>query len=121
METLLTIVGTSITLVSFIYAIIQGRQLKKLQEFNRENSWELFRQTVSSIAAIQRIDVTAIPNKEIAFEFGRINSTLQEIAMKSIGMIKRFEKEFDEKMIAEWKNSGKLENETNVHAFKKLL
>ena len=52
MELILAIIGTAITIMSLVYAVISNRRYKKLEDYNREESWEILRQANNVLALI---------------------------------------------------------------------
>ncbi|PKM92956.1 MAG: hypothetical protein CVU80_00690 [Elusimicrobia bacterium HGW-Elusimicrobia-4] len=114
----LEIVGTVITTLSFIYAIYENRQRAKLTNYNREQAWEIYRQSLRAVTACQQIDVNKINDKEIIKYIIEGEANTQELAINAIRMIKRFEKQFDTEVIEKWFKEGKIQNESQLKAFK---
>ncbi len=73
------------------------------------------------MARYQEIDRSKINNNDIIESLARGDTEATELVRGSIRMIKRFEKKFDIKTINRWKKEGRLKNESQVEAFKKLI
>jgi hypothetical protein len=117
---ILAIAGTLITAISFIFAIYQGRQIRKLEAINLENAWDFYRHALRSIIFLDdeiKRDETIKNNLGI----NQAAALLQEIAINSIKLIKRFSPKYSENEIKKWKSECKIENESQERAFKKLL
>ena len=121
MELLLAIVGTIVTLVSFIYAIYANRRYAKLEDYNREQSWEIYRQSSNVLAFFQEIEKLQIENpKLVKLEAGGERAAT-ELTISTVRTIKRFEKQYDESRIDKWAQQGKLINDTHIKVFKSFL
>ncbi len=120
MNDVLTILGTSITILSFIYAIYENRRNAKLVNYNRDQAWEIYRQSSNALAVYQELAKLDLANASIKFKelLSKGETYCQELINNCIRMIKRFEKKFDSESIELWARKGLLPNESHIVAFK---
>ena len=65
MDQILAIVGAVITVISLIYAIYVNRKHSKLINYNRDQAWELYRQSSKVLGFYQELEKVSTDNKEI--------------------------------------------------------
>jgi hypothetical protein len=116
-DNLVATIGTVVTVLSFIYAIYENRRHAKLVSYNREQAWEIYRQTLKVLDRYQEIKKSKT-DEDILKHTVEGEAYAQELLVSSIRMIKRFEKKFDSETIDKWHKEGKIPNESNVKAFK---
>ena len=121
MELILTILASLITIISLAYAIYSNRKHSKLINYNREQSWEIYRQASKVLAHFQALENLNSENKEFITHIAKGESATQELTLNTIKMIKRFENKFDSDTIKKWEQEGRLANESHVKAFKGYL
>ena len=121
MELILAIIGTAITIMSLVYAVISNRRYKKLEDYNREESWEILRQANNVLALIQDLSRLEIDNSNFIKSSSHGERAAQELTVSCIRLIKRHEKVFDNKVIEEWYKQGKIKNESFVNMFKQFI
>lgn len=122
MTIILTIIGTLITTVSFVYAVYANKKTAKLINYNREQAWDIYRQSSQVLAAYQKLERMNIQNKEAAILISRAEAHASELTRNSIKMIKRFEKEYSSETIKKWVEEGRLDShESHIQAFKVLI
>jgi len=122
MITIFAIIGTTITIISFVYAIYVNRRHSKLINYNREQAWEIYRQSSNVLAAYQKLERMNIENKEAVTLIAKAEAHANELAMNSIRMIKRFEKKYTTETIQKWAQEGRLDShESHIQAFKKYI
>jgi hypothetical protein len=123
MDEFVGIIGTVVGVLSFIYAIYENRQRAKLIDYNREQAWEIYRQSSTTLLFYQNVEKkkNEIDDKNIIEDVIRGETSSSELVRNSIRMIKRFEKKFDNETIDRWYKEGKIPNESHVEAFKKLI
>ncbi len=119
--TIVGIIGTAVTVVSFIYAIYVNRELVRLRDYNREQAWEIYRQSYNVLARYQDLQALGVDNKKLIENVAAGETSSTELVVSSIQMIKRFEKKFDSQTIDEWYKQGKLPNESHLQAFKRYV
>jgi len=117
MEIFLSILGTAITILSIIFGYVQTRRYKKLEDYNREQSWEIYRQASNVLGLYQQIDELNINNPSLIKLNAQGKRAAIELVVNSVRMIKRFEKRFNEEQIQRWSEQGKLINDTHVKTF----
>jgi hypothetical protein len=117
---LLTIVGTAITVLSFIYAVYANRKAAKIIDYNREQSWELYRLSSNVLARYQQLEAIKFTDTAQVENIAKGEVTAQELVLNAIRMIKRFEKNFTRKQIDIWLKEGRLVNETHLKPFMNL-
>ena len=115
------IIGTVVTISSFIYAIYENRRHAKLVNYNREQAWEIYRQITKSLFYYQELERFKIDDRNLVENISKGEMATQELLINSIRMIKRFEKKFDFETIDVWYKHSKLPNESHVKAFKSLV
>ena len=118
MELLLAIVGTIVTLVSFIYAIYANQRYATLEDYNREQSWEIYRQSSNVLAFPQEIDKLKIENTNLIKLEAQGERAATELTISTIRNIKRSEKQYDDSIIDKWAKQGKVINDTHIRIFK---
>ncbi len=111
------IFGAMITITSFLYALYENRQRRKLLDYNREQAWEIYRQAAFVIQFYQFIEKSNSSDNNIVVNAAKGERSAQELLVSSIRMIKRFEKRFDREMIEKWAKDGKLPNESHMKTF----
>jgi hypothetical protein len=122
METIVTIIGTIVTIVSFGYAVYVNRRHSKLINYNREQAWEIYRQSSNVLAAYQKLERMNIENKEATALVAKAEAHAMELTLNSIRMIKRFEKKYTAQTIQKWAQEGRLDShESHIQAFKKYI
>jgi hypothetical protein len=121
METLIAIAGTVITFVSFFYAIYTNRKLKKLENYNREQAWELYRQAIKVLDHMQKIEQISTNDQNIIKEAAKGEAANQELVLNAIRMIRRFEPRYDLETIESWEKIGRFGNESHIKAFKSYI
>ncbi len=121
METIITIIGTLITVISFIYAIHRNRKLKKLEDYNREQAWELYRQSAKVLCLSQELEQIPTNDKNTITTTAKNEAASQELILSAIRMIKRFEPKYDIETIESWTKLGRLANESHIKAFKAYI
>ena len=121
MEFLFTILGTIITVVSFKYAFYTNKRFIKLEDYNREQAWDIYRQASNVVAFYQQIYNLKIDNQDL----NKLNSAGEhaaiELAVDSVKMIKRFEKKYNEEEIQRWLKQGKIQNDSHLQTFRNLI
>ena len=93
---------TSITVLSFVYALYQGREMRRVASFFRDQSWSMYYQAYRVMQQLQRIAkepdnrdlVVMLSNKGDAFG--------QSLLEDTVRLIKRFAPRYDEEIIDEW-------------------
>lgn len=119
---IINIVGITITILSFIYAIYTNRRHAKLIDFNREKAWDMYRQTSEVLAIFQTLEsLKKISDLESVALVAKGEAQAKELTHNSIKMIKRFENKFDTKTIDNWNSTKKLTHHSHVDAFKHLI
>lgn len=121
MELYLGILGTLITVISFIYAIYWNKRFKKLENFNRIESWEIYRQSSNVLSLVQAIEGLNFNNSELIKLSAQGERAAIELTVSCIKMIKRFETKYDEETINLWAQNGRLVNNTHIKTFKSFL
>lgn len=122
MEIFFTIIGTIVTIASFVYAIDANRKHSKLINYNREQAWEIYRQASMVLSAYQKLEKINIADKNALTLIAKAEAHALELTLNSIKMIKRFEKKYNEETIDKWVTEGKLDtHESHIQAFKKLI
>ena len=121
MNQILPVVATIITFASFIYAIYANRKHSKLINYNREQAWEIYRQSSNVLAMCQALEKMNIENKDIAAWVARAETQSKELTFNSIRIIKRFEKKYDAKTIDKWREDGRLNHESHIQVFKSYI
>jgi len=122
MNTVLAILGTLVTVVSFGYAIYVNRKLAKISFYNREQAWDIYRQASGVLAAYQKLEKMKIENVEAISLISKAEAEAKELTLNSMKMIKRFEKIFSQESIDKWVKEGRLDtHESHIQAFKKLI
>ncbi|HOX53980.1 MAG: hypothetical protein PHI86_03115 [Candidatus Omnitrophica bacterium] len=122
MEIIFTIIGTLITFVSFGYAIYANKKHSKLVNYNREQAWEIYRQSTAVLAAYQKLEKMNIGDKEAVALIAKAEAHANELTFNSIKMIKRFEKKYTKETIKKWAEEGKLDShESHIKAFQNLV
>ncbi len=117
------IIGPLVGVLSFIYAVYENRQRAKLIDYNREQAWEIYRQSSATLLFYQNVEKkkNEIDDKSIIEDVIRGETSASELVRNSIRMIKRFEKKFDNETIDRWYKERKIPNESHVEVFKKLI
>ncbi len=117
------IIGPFIGVLSFSYAVYENRRRAKLIDYNREQAWEIYRQSTTTLLFYQNVGKkkNEIVDTSIIEDVIRGETSAYELVWNSIRMIKRFEKKFDNEIIDKWYKEGKIPNESHVEAFKKLV
>ena len=122
MGTILAIIGTMITIISFGYAVYANRRHSKLINYNREQAWEIYRQSSNVLAAYQKLERMNVENKEAANLIAKAEALAMELTLNSIRMIKMFEKKYTKETIERWSQEGRLDShESHIQAFKKYI
>ncbi|MDD5496054.1 MAG: hypothetical protein PHP46_03005 [Candidatus Omnitrophica bacterium] len=114
-------IGSIIAILSFIYAIYENRKNRKLINYNREQAWEIYRQSSNVLAFYQILQDFKLDGKEVIRNIAAGERAALELVLSSIRMIKQFEKKFDAAKIEEWHKEGRLVNETHIKAFKNYV
>jgi hypothetical protein len=115
------IVGTAVTIISFAYALYTNQQLARLKDYNREQAWEIYRQSSLALGQIQDLKQIEINDRKIWESISRGELAAQELLASSVQMIKRFEKKFNAEAIDRWLREGKVLNETHIRLFKSFI
>ncbi len=110
-----------ITIISFIYAIYVNNKHKKLLNYNREQSWEVYRQATKILMIFQELEKMSIADKSAIVKIAKGESCSQELAFNSIKIIKRYTEKFDLSILEKWNKEGKFNNESHFNAFKVFL
>ena len=121
MDYFLTILGTVVTVASLLFALNTNSQLAKLEDYNREQAWEIYRQASITLGFYQKMNDLKINNSD----FIKLNSAGErasiELVIDCVRMIKRFEKKYSEEEIQKWLKAGKLINDTHVQTFRNFI
>ena len=117
MDIYIGIIGAAITFVSLGYAIYENRRNVKLINFNREQAWEIYRQSTRVLQYLQMIEKIETDNSGVIENVSKGEAVTQELMSNSIHLIKRFEKDFSEDQIKRWYDQGKLPNESHLKTF----
>ena len=102
---------------SFFYYRPLDPTLKKLEDYNREQAWDLYKQAAKVLGDMQNIKQST-NDQNIIKEAAKGGASNQELALNAIRMIKRFEPKYDIETIENWEKLGRLGNESHVKAFK---
>jgi hypothetical protein len=121
MDLFWAILGTAITVISLIYAIYENKRRVKLEDYNREQAWEIYRQSSNVLGLYQQINDLNINNPNLIKLDAQGERAAIELVVNSVRMIKRFEKKYNEEQIQKWTEQGKLINETHVRTFRNFL
>jgi hypothetical protein len=89
-DILLGIAGTTITIISLVFAISSDGKYGKLLNYNREMAWEIYRQISISLKCYQDIQkiINNDGNKKILEIVTRGETNDQESLLNTIKMIK---------------------------------
>ncbi|MDD5040676.1 MAG: hypothetical protein PHY34_06040 [Patescibacteria group bacterium] len=118
MEIILTIFGALVTFSSFIFAIYSHTKNIKLINFNRDQAWDNYHQASEVLAVYQRLEKMDITNSEAKCLIAKGEAEARILAKNSIKMIKRFEKQYDEKSIKKWAEENRLHSgESHIDTF----
>ncbi len=120
MNEFLTIFGTIVTVLSAVYAVYANRKTAKIVDYNREQSWELYRMASNVLARCQALEGAEHPNPQFMVDSAKAEVAATELTMSTIRMIKRFEEDFSKKRIQAWLEEGKVVNESHLKPFLNL-
>ena len=117
---ILTVIGTVITVLSAVYAVYANRKTAKIVDYNREQSWEIYRLSTNVLGRFQNIEKIQVTDQDEIADIAKGEVLAQELVMGSIQMIKRFEENFTKRQINLWLAEGKIANETHLKPFLSL-
>jgi len=121
MELYIGILGTLVTVASFIFAIYSNQRYNKLESYNREESWEIYRQSSNVLSLVQGIEKLKINNSDLIRLSAQGERAAIELTVSSIKSIKRFAEKYDEETINLWNQNGRLVNDTHIKTFRSFL
>jgi hypothetical protein len=84
MEIFFTIIGTIVTIASFVYAIDANRKHSKLINYNREQAWEIYRQASMVLSAYQKLEKINIADKNALTLIAKAEAHALELTLNSI-------------------------------------
>ena len=120
MNDILTVLGSVITVLSFVYAVYANRKTARIVSYNREQSWEIYRQATEVLARYQSLQKSQLTDPGQIQAVAAGETAARELVLSAIRMIKRFEKEFTKEKINHWLQAGKLDNESHLKPFMNL-
>lgn len=106
-----------VTVASLIYAIYANRKTARIIDYNREQAWEIYRQSTKVLGHYQDLEKSNLKEPSQVEHVAKGEMAAQEVLLSAVRMIKRFEKKFTKETISKWLQEGKLPNESHAHSF----
>jgi hypothetical protein len=109
------IIGVAIGIAGLIYAVYQGRENKKLKNYNRSQAWYIYQKANNVTGIIQHTahaykeSHTPPHDNKVIELLSKSDAYGQELFKETIRQIQLAEPEFNEKSIDRWVSAGKLD------------
>lgn len=121
MNDFLTILGTIVTVLSAVYAVYANRKTASIVDYNREQSWEVYRMSSNVLARCQNIEAIEHFDPQHIADVAKAEAAAQELCVSAIRMIKRFEPDYSKEKIQIWLEEGKIVNQSHLKPFLNLI
>lgn len=122
----LGVLGLIIGVVSFVFAIYQGTEKRKLEKYIRSQNWHLYSKANNANGSLQ----LAIEKLKVARSQGDFDEVIewlskadafnQDVFKDIVRQIQLAEPKFGESEIAEWVNTGKISEYHAKELFRKI-
>ncbi len=120
------IIGIIIGFAFFLNSCYQRSQIKKLQIFNRSQAWYLYKKatrlfnTIHSAGELYHKNVKSNLDSELVKKLAESKAFGLEIIDETIRHIQLFDPDFNNKMIQQWKEGSKLNDDKELFELKEV-